>query len=232
MAGGRPVIVSHSLKTIFIKTYKTAGTSIEFALAGACRDEDVITQVPGEEAMRQAYAGRSKQNDDVTWRTMTPKWAATWLLYRRRPRLVREHSGAARARKVFGQQMWDDYFTWTVERNPWDKAASLYFWKNPEGTMAFSEYLRAAPRDKLSCFNLYSDRGKIVVDRVLRYERLTDDLAEVWQTLGIQPLVLPRMKSDSRPGWTRDYRSLYTDEDAEFVAEVCRREIRAFGYSF
>ena len=227
------MIISHKFETVFVKTRKTAGTSIEFGLAAVCGPDDVITQVPTEEEARLAFAGRSKQNDDVTWRTLTPKWAATWLLYRRRPRLVREHSPAVRVRKVFGEQLWVDYFTWTVERNPWDKAVSRYFWEASRGAVpTFSEYLRSAPRNMLSCFDLYSHQGEIIVDRVLRFERLSEELPEVWARLGVHPPALPRMKGGHRPEDARDYRTMYSDADAEFIAEVCARELAAFGYRF
>ena len=227
------MIISHKLETVFVKTRKTAGTSIEFALAAVCGPDDVITQVPQEEKARLEFAGRSKQNDDVTWRTLTPKWAVTWLLFRRRPRLVREHSPAVRARKLLGKEQWCRYYTWAVERNPWDKAVSRYFWEASRGDVpSFSEYLRGAPRHMLSCFDLYSKRGEIIVDRVLRFENLADELPQVWDRLGVAPPALPRMKGGHRPAETRDYRTMYSDRDAEFIANVCAREIAAFGYRF
>ena len=38
------MIISHKHKFIFIKTVKTAGTSIDIALSKICEPQDIITQ--------------------------------------------------------------------------------------------------------------------------------------------------------------------------------------------
>ena len=43
------MIISHRHKFIFVKTKKTAGTSIETLLASVCGEEDVITEISEEE---------------------------------------------------------------------------------------------------------------------------------------------------------------------------------------
>ena len=39
------MIISHKYKFIFIKTYKTAGTSIEIFLSQYCADNDIVTSI-------------------------------------------------------------------------------------------------------------------------------------------------------------------------------------------
>ena len=53
------MIVSHTHKFIFLKTKKTAGTSIELALSELCGPDDVITPLTEiDEAQRAGLLGR------------------------------------------------------------------------------------------------------------------------------------------------------------------------------
>ena len=58
-----PVIASHQHRFIFLKTRKTAGTSVEIALSKVCGPDDIITEIsPEDEKLRQAAGGRPPQN--------------------------------------------------------------------------------------------------------------------------------------------------------------------------
>lgn len=55
---GEPVIVSHEHKFIFMKTRKTASTSVEIALSRVCGERDIITpDLAEDEELRQQIAG-------------------------------------------------------------------------------------------------------------------------------------------------------------------------------
>ena len=48
------MIISHKYKFIFLKTTKTAGTSVEISLSRFCGDDDIITPIDfADEAIRQ-----------------------------------------------------------------------------------------------------------------------------------------------------------------------------------
>lgn len=225
------MIVSHELETVFIKTRKVAGTSVQLVLATQCGPDDIIT--PSLEPVGREIGAREPQNHHFTGRQLTPWQLLRWVKNRRRPGF-KSHHPARDVRRRIGADRWNEYFTFTVERNPWDKAVSRYFWeksRKPE-VPDFSRFLRLCPRYMLSCFDLYADGGEVIVDRVLAFESLRNEIDEVWRLLGISPPDLPRANSSQRPAWARDYRTMYTDEDAEFIRQVCRREITAFGYSF
>jgi hypothetical protein len=222
------VIASHEHRAIFVKTRKTAGTSIELALSAVCGERDIITPLDDtDEPLRTAAGTRGPQHYQRREAGLVARLRGTaagaW-----------NHMPASAVVRLVGQQTWDSYLTFAVERNPWDRAVSLYFFRGRkvEVMPPFGEFLRSMPADRLSNFDLYAIDGKIVVDRVLRYEQLDAELAAIWRQLDVAPPVLAKAKAGFRPAPSRDFREMYSEADAAFVAEVCSREINALGYAF
>lgn len=213
------MIASHQHRFIFLKTRKTAGTSVEIALSKVCGPDDIITEIsPEDEALRAQAGGRGPQN-----------FASPPL-----PRKAYNHMGARATRELVGAETFDAYFTFAIERNPWDAVVSLYFWKykdRPE-LPDFETYVQEIWIEQLSNNRrLYRIRGTMALDRVLRYERLDTELQEVWDHLGLPGAPdLPRAKGNARPAG--HYRELYTDASRRRVAEVFADQIEAFGYEF
>jgi len=228
------MIVSRRFKTVFVKTRKAAGTSIELALSTICGPDDIITPVTRkDEALRRQVGGLGPQHFRKPWLRLTPKDLAVMTTRRQgRPRRFYNHMPATEAISYLGHDLWDVYFTFTIERNPWDKAVSRYYWESSRHAVPdFSTFLRQTPRHYLTCFDLYSHHGEVIVDEVVRFEELTSALERIWDRLGTRPATVPRAKGNHRPS-RGDYRSMYSDEDAAFLADVCHREISTFGYSF
>jgi hypothetical protein len=96
--------------------------------------------------------------------------------------------------------------------------------------MAF--LMRLQREDLLSNYSTYAIDGRIVVDRVLRYEDLQPGLEQVGRDLGLPgPLNVPRTKQEFRKD-RRPYTEFYSAEARDFVAAACAAEIQAFGYRF
>ena len=94
------MIISHKHKFIFFKTIKTAGTSIQSALAEHCGERDVIT-------------GEGKKNTHKL-----PKI----------PALHHEHVYLTFVKQWLEPEIWDSYFKFAFIRNPFDLAVSKYYW--------------------------------------------------------------------------------------------------------
>lgn len=78
----------------------------------------------------------------------------------------------------------------------------------------------------------YSIDGKVVVDRVCRYENIAAELEEVRNLLKLpEPLSLPFAKSTTRSD-KRSYQDILSMSDRDRIAEIFADEIELMGYEF
>ena len=121
------VIISHKHRFIFIKTNKTAGTSIEIALSRFCGYDDVITPIGRDEIIRRHLTSRVAQNYKLPYSKYTLlDWA--WSIYNLKGLRFTQHCSAQRIKKYIGENIWNNYHKFCFERNPWDRVISLYYW--------------------------------------------------------------------------------------------------------
>jgi Sulfotransferase family len=231
------MIISHQHRLIFVKTRKTAGTSIELGLRRLCGPNDVITPVGEDEKLARSLGLPRPQHTYIPVPRMDARALAMLLRRGRRPSFY-NHMPARRIRAIAGRRTWDDYLTVAVERNPWERALSLFHWlMHWQGNAAITElttFLRHATRQRpmaLSNWWLYTVRNTVVVDRVLRYEDLDLELKRLWRQLGHEPPELPRAKA-SHGNDRRHHREVMSSADRDLVAAACSREIDHFGYEF
>ena len=215
------MIVSHEHQFIFLKTRKTAGTSIELALAQICGPDDIITPLAdADEEIRRELGGRPPQHH-----TKPPL-----------RRNAHAHLAARAVRRIVGPRTFNSYRKLSVERNPWDTVVSLYFWINRDVAepQPFHEFAQSERLAHLANRNaaVYRIDDAIVADTVLRQEDLTTGLADWWTETGLPgDPHLPRAKSGSRPR-TADYRDMYDDTTRDRVASAFSLMLADFDYRF
>jgi len=230
------MIISHKYRFIFIKTNKTAGTSIEIALSKFCSEKDIITRIsPEDEKIRQQLAYRGPQNHTLPFTNYSYNH---WLksLCKMKWRKIDSHSSAYEIRKIIDEDIWNDYYKFCFERNPWDRVISLYYWYHKTRPLiSFSDFLDSEIPQRLKKRGIenYTIDGKIVVDRVCLYENMEQELEAVCnQQLGIpEKLVLPRAKGNFRAD-RRHYREILNDEDRDRIAKMFADEISLFNYEY
>jgi hypothetical protein len=109
------MIISHKHKFIFVKTKKTAGSTLEKLLFPYLGENDICTGSPRDDTPR---LNTSVTNGHMSWRQI----------------------------QASIPEEWNTYYKFTIERNPWDKVVSSYFWHKlikaeRFGTMSFEEYV-------------------------------------------------------------------------------------------
>jgi len=236
------MIISHKYKFIFIKTRKTAGTSIETYLSRYCDKKDIITPV-GNEPETEVHKSRN-------WKGFFNPFPELFLFDGNVKSLAKpfkdflfrekfyNHIPAYRVKARVPQKIWDSYYKFCVERNPWDKTISHYSMVNQRSNdgLTFDEYISK----KNFCFNfpLYMDHKhqRIIVDKVLKHENLYSELGEVFADIGIpfDGVLNVRAKSHYRKD-KRPYQEVFSGEykkHRDVIADAFKKEIELHGYSF
>ena len=81
-------------------------------------------------------------------------------------------------------------------------------------------------------YQVYTIRGKPAVDKICRYEDLSEELEFVRRTVGLPAILeLPRAKGGHKTD-ERHYREVLTKEQGDQIAKLFYREIRIMGYRF
>jgi len=229
------MILSHRYKFIFIKTRKTAGTSIEVYLSQFTGANDVVTPISSssDDHHPQNYRGLFNPFIELTNKNLDTlsrlRALRDFIIVRR----FYNHIPAFRVRSRIDPEIWNTYFKFCVERNPWEKTLSHYYFKkySKHENYTFAKYLTR----KNFCLNypLYMDESgkEIIVDRVLRYENLDLELTDVFTQLGI-PFTgrLNVREKTSQRKIRQPYWEVLTQEQIDILTDVFTKEINLHGY--
>ena len=153
------------------------------------------------------------------------------------------------ARKKIG---FENYFKFTVVRNPWDRFLSLYKYRVKRGHPSFRRgvipFKKWGKKIYNGCPNfckgftlrepkLYvkpqlnwitDANGNMVVDFICRFENFQEDFNAVCNKIGIPERTLPHVNKSKH----KHYTEYYDDETREIVAEKYKKDIEYFGYEF
>lgn len=252
------MLVSHGHEFIYLKTRKTAGTSVEMALQPWCMPSD---EIEVEERTHAIVGARG-----IVGRRMIPK-------ENRRPddHIWYNHMSAAEVHAQLGDRIWGRYRKLVVVRNPFDRMVSHFHWsttlsrsyskpqQGPLGRLGrlsaaltggdakaaapvsasrdFSEVREAFRRHTLS--RKWEDDAEIVhlngsfcPDLVIRYETLAADMEAVAGALGLDPgrLRLPLTKNSKPLRQRRGIAEYYDDETIDCVTSRMAWVFDRFGY--
>jgi hypothetical protein len=231
------MILSHKHKFIFLKTVKTGGTSTELALSPVCGPDDILAPLGKvEEKKRRDSPARNYARGLSRLGVYVPG-----EIRGRFPQIsgFYNHMPARQVRALVGEPTWASHYKFTIERNPWDRQVSYYFWRtrhrDPQPdfkTWVTSKLERLWKGARLHNWSIYTIGDAIAVDHVIRYERLEEELSAVCAQLGIaEPVQLPSAKGTSRSDG-RPYRDFYDADTRDLIASWYRNEIEAFGWEF
>jgi len=221
------MLLSHQKKFIYFKTKKTASTSVELFFERFCSPQTTKTTESTEELISEYGIVGSRMS----------KQKPTDSYY--------NHMPAKNIYNLVGPEIFNNYHKFAVVRNPYSKVLSMFWWYFYSANqldilneLSFKDIKKKfryfvlneidIPLDK----EIYTIDGKIVADRILRYENLLQDLKDCCNFLEIsfEEHQLKRFKSVSLR--TEAYQDYYDEETIECVRKHFNWELKTFSYIF
>jgi len=202
------MIVSHQHKFIFVKTKKTAGSTLEKLVFQYLGPKDICNGSPRDDTPR---INTSSTDGHASWAKIQASYPNEW----------------------------SDYYKFTIERNPWDKVVSSYYWHQEIkparfANMDFETYVMTCDLLPIDWLNYADTVGKLRVHKVFKYEEMWDMYSYFNEKFRFKipkkMVVATKLKGNIRK--ERDYRKLHTNATIERVADLFANEIKAFGYTY
>lgn len=228
------MIISHEFRFIFIKTRKTAGTSVEAYLSQHCGEDDVLTPIhpplPGHVARN--HRGRwniLREIAEVGSRPEASLALRQWLKCRR----YYNHMPARMVRARCPAKVWESYLKFTIDRDPFEKVMSQFSRRRNDNGKDYDFDAYFAETSLPLNLPLYIDRdGRPMVDRILRYEDLDAELGRLFGELGVPwaRTLDVRAKSGFRSADRRPAREALPEPYRARIREVFAREFDLNGY--
>ena len=240
------MIINHSNKFIFFANRKTASTSTAIALSSSCNKKDVITPLGRDERIRRELGYQGPINFIPWWNI--PKYLAIEAKSKAFKRSANRdlktiglhthiEAKTALEKKYISADKFEKYFSFCFIRNPWDHAISKFF------ELRKSEQLQSLDLDTFihggrlekfaaSCRLIHSSQGKILVNKLYKYERLEETIENLFKELDLagNPQ-LPRAKSTLRTD-KRHYRDILSSCQAKKIERIFAQEIEWGQYQF
>jgi len=139
--------------------------------------------------------------------------------------------------KKYGESVWNNYFTFSFVRNPWDRVISWIKYRDKRhnlygGTLNSSiikKEVKIPYISNNSYYNMLSlDDSSRSIDFIGRFENLQEDFEIVCDEIGIERKKLPHKNKTEH----KHYAEYYDDETRAIVAEKYAKDIEYFGYQF
>jgi hypothetical protein len=226
------MIINHEYKFIFLKTRKTAGTSLEISLSTCSGDKDIVTSiVDSDETIRKEFGGVSAQNFNVPFKYYNNTDWLRLLFYVNKVNFS-NHDTAKFVKERIDRKIWDEYFKFCFERNPFDKFISRYYWSTKEPRPSMKDFVNSIDIKFLSDWDVYTINDSVEVDFVGRYENLSKDMRFISEKIGLPNLPeLPKAKGTFRKN-REHYSNVIDSETKDRLSLVCAKEIQLLGYEF
>jgi len=202
------LILNHRYKFIFIRTGKTAGTSVECFLSQFCGDKDVISPLyEDEELVKKRLNLRNAQNYEKMYSSFSLKFIGNFVkdffnkktISFKKKHIFYDHSSISEINKYFPKNIVKNYLKFCIVRNPYSFLISQFYWHNlkknkiyrndesiQEIKKNFDDYVKNCSKNFYYQKKIISnEKNEYSINKYLFYENLELDLINLMKELKI-----------------------------------------------
>lgn len=219
------MLISHEHKFIYLKTRKTASTSVEGVLELLCTPKGHVPEHKQAELKTDigyvaGRAGGQKPTD-----------------------FLQAHSTANEVRNKLGNGIFESYRKVYTVRNPFDKVVSWFWHVMPEETndrlsqdfdatrVLFNDWLQMRPNLPID-LQYYKTKQGFFEAHVIRYENITEGIRQFADALrtDIDLSTMPAWKSQVRAHKERSFDDYYQPKTRDIVRKLFAHDFETFNY--
>ncbi|GAB5400450.1 MAG: hypothetical protein Aureis2KO_20350 [Aureisphaera sp.] len=226
------MIINHTHKFIFVKTQKTAGTSLEIALSEYCGEQDIITPISMEDEKHRMELGFPGPRNYKMKRKLD---SSSFFGKKFEEVEFYNHMSCLEIKEMIGAEVYDSYYKFCFERNPYDKLISLYFHQGGNEVYdSIEDFILKGGLKIIKGFDQYTIDKVIAVDHIFKFEELGEALHTLTEKLDLpKKLSMPPKKTKSRFRKDKRHHSeVLSQKEKELVDVVWAREKQLMNYSF
>ena len=150
---------------------------------------------------------------------------------------MRPHIKAHELRQRIPKEIFNSYFKFGFVRNPWDWQVSLYEYMRQDkhhfqhelacSFKDFKEYLKWRVHEDLHLQKefFYAPDGEYLVNKIYKFEELSEAIADLNKTLGLS-MSLPHKNKSQR----KDMSAYYDAEASQMIEQAFADDIKLFNY--
>ncbi|NOD36585.1 MULTISPECIES: sulfotransferase family 2 domain-containing protein [unclassified Ruegeria] len=205
-------MISHEHKAIFVHIPKTAGQSIEQVFV-----DELGLSWENRDDLNLRY------NDDPTFgpQQLSHLYADEYVKLGH-----------------ISQRQWDEYFKFSIVRNPYDRILSEFRYRDVKTTGPLFWFLRKKYSNDYSDLArhvvsqtryLFDQNGKCLVDEIIKFEDLNERMPEIFTQIFGQSRALPK-RNESPAGKRRFTRDQLSGWNRRAIQRRFREDFKAFGY--
>ena len=232
------MIISFKYKFIFIKNYKTAGSSIEtYIYKYLDKAIDIAVETVDFAGLRDKAVFKENLQSKGFDNFHSNKYKNRLFFAHMPIWLLKERL------EYLNLINFKDFFKFAVVRNPFDLIVSDYYWNNNPANrlinnFTFDQILEELKKNKHPTFRLFNfnrisnpNTNKLMVDKVIKFENLNKELPDVFNKLKIPfngKLEIFKKKSNRE----KDYKRFYNGKSIKLIEKIFWKEIEMFNYRF